>query len=629
MTRPTRSTARRRALAVLTIGATAVAGSSLLGPGTSSASSHREAPYTASDPAIDNTDVYAFTSPDKTGTATLISNWTPFQEPAGGPNFYPWATDAAYDINIDNNGDAKPDITYRWTFTNVDTRGTTSHGDKVPGTFLYNDGAVNHLNDATLLFKQTYKLERITYAADGTQTAATALPAGKVAPSDVGQASMPNYGALRNEAVASGGYTTASGAAQSFVGQAADPFFLDLRIFDLLYGANFKEIGFNTLKNYDINTIALQVPKADLAAAGDAKNNPVVGVWSTTSRFTTRTLAATDAAGTDTTPTTESTSTGALAQVSRLGNPLVNEAVVPAQLKDLFNRSTPAQDVAHGFAGKVQDPEVPRLIEKIYDFPNPNASPGGKNRPDLVASFLTGISAKAAAGTDYSGLAKGSPSVDLNSLDLNAVANGANAVAQAPAEYLRLNLSTPVTAAPKRLGVLGGDVQGFPNGRRLTDDVVDIELQALEGLLVSDQPSAIKGALGALGDGVNGPAKAFGSAFPYVALPYAGSDPHVGQSPLTFRQQFVSGGGKITASIINISSAQIGSSAQLYKLNPHTNMYTLVATVPLSANGFATAHSVVVPQPSGTSAVLYWKVLANRGAAQGSSPGLPTTVTSR
>ncbi|MCU1602941.1 MAG: hypothetical protein JWO22_3650, partial [Frankiales bacterium] len=164
MSHPRRSRARRRALAALSVVATATAGVSLLGPGVSSASSHREAPYVASDPAIDNTDLYAFVSPDDASTATLIANWSPFQDPSGGPNFYSWATDAAYDINIDNNGDAKPDITYRWTFKNVDTRGAVDHGDKtdhngisgngIGGTFLNNDGPVTSLTDDNLLFRQ-------------------------------------------------------------------------------------------------------------------------------------------------------------------------------------------------------------------------------------------------------------------------------------------------------------------------------------------------------------------------------------------------------------------------------------------------------------------------------------------
>jgi hypothetical protein len=618
MTRPLRSMARRRSIAVLAIGATALSGGALLGPGTSSASSHREAPYVASDPAIDNTDVYAFTSPDSPSTATLIANWAPFSEPAGGPNFFPWATDAQYNINIDNNGDAKPDITYRWTFKDVDVRGTTSHGDKVPGTFLYNDGPVTSFDDPNLLFKQTYDLDRITYT-NGVPNAPTKeLTGKKVAPSNVGETSMPDYAALRREAVASG----TSGALKSYVGQADDSFFLDLRVFDLLYGANLKEAGFDTLKNFNVNTIAFQVPKSDLAAAGNASANPVIGVWSTTDRYTTRTLATTDTAG------AQSKGTGAFTQVSRLGNPLVNEAVVPAQLKDYFNRSTPANDGQ--FLDKVQDPELPYLIEKIYHIPNPNgktATTPAKNRNDLNEVFLTGISKKAAAGTDYSGLASGSVSADLNSLDLNAVANGANAVAQAPAEYLRLNMAVPVTKSPNRLGVLGGDFQGFPNGRRLGDDVIDVALQALEGILVSDQAPAVKKGVGGLGDGVNANDKPFLSTFPYIADPWSGSAPHVGQKPITYRQFFVGQRGYIDAHISNLSQAQPGSFAELWSVQAG-NKEVKVATIPLNTAGTGTAvYRVKYGAP--TIANLFFKVFVNKGSAAGYNNGMVTQVQSR
>jgi hypothetical protein len=604
MTRPPRSMARRRSVAVLAIGATALSGGALFGPSTSSASSHREAPYVANDPAIDNTDVYAFTSPDNASTATLIANWAPFSEPAGGPNFFPWATDAQYNINIDNNGDAKPDITYRWTMKDVDVRGTTKHGDTVGGTFLYNDGPVNSFND------------KITYTAAGVENPPVRILTDKeVAPSNVGEASMPNYAALRQEAVTSG----TTGALKSYVGQADDPFFLDLRIFDLLYGANLKEVGFDTLKNFNVNTISFQVPKADLAANGDATKNPVVGVWSTTDRYTTRTLAATDAAG------VESKGTGGFTQVSRLGNPLVNEAVVPAQLKDYFNRSTPANDGQ--FLGKVQDPEVPYLIKNIYNIPNPNETAAGKNRPDLVETFLTGISKKAAAGTDYGSLAKGSVSADLNSLDLNAVANGANPVAQAPAEYLRLNMAVPVTANPNRLGVLGGDFQGYPNGRRLGDDVIDIAIQALEGVLVSDQPAAVKTAVSGLGDSVNKNDKAFLSTFPYIADPWAGSSPHVGQTQLGYRQFFVGQRGYIDAHVGNISVPQPGSFAELWSVQPG-NKEVKIATLPLNAAGTGTAvYRIKYSAP--TIANLFFKVFVNKGSAVGYNNGLVTQVQSR
>ena len=186
-----RSRRRRQGLALLTASATALTGSALLlGPGSSSASSHREAPQTLRDPLTDNTDVYAFVSPDKAKTTTLIANFQPFQDPSGGPNFYPFedGDSARYEINVDNDGDAKPDITYRWTFTTDDKRGTD--------TFLYNNGPVKSLDDETLLFKQTYTLERI--AGDESTELVTDAP---VAPSYVGDASIPDYALLRDQAI--------------------------------------------------------------------------------------------------------------------------------------------------------------------------------------------------------------------------------------------------------------------------------------------------------------------------------------------------------------------------------------------------------------------------------------------
>ncbi len=464
---------RAAAVAVVALAGTGMAG---LGGGVANASSHREAPLTAGDPQHDNTDVYAFTSPDKSNTVTLIANWIPFEEPNGGPNFYPFKAGSHYDINIDNSGTGKPDITYRWTFADHDARATAPGG----GTFLYNNGPVQSLNDPHLLFWQTYTLTEIK-AGQSTTLVSNA----KVAPSDVGPASMPNYAMLRDQAI-----TNLPGGGKTFAGQAADPFFLDLRVFDLLYGTNLKESGQNTLAGYNVNTIALQVPKSDVALKGDATSNPVVGVWSTTEK-----QGLSLAAGNKQTPN------GDFAQVSRLGNPLVNEVVIPAQLKDAFNGLTPAQDhtVAPAVA-KVLDPEVPKLIESIYGLKAPAAP-----RKDLQEIFLTGICK-----------ACGPIAADLNSQMLN---KGVSSGSFVPAEELRLNTSVPVTASPNRLGVLAKDLQGFPNGRRLTDDVVDIELQALEG---AAQTGTIVPALAA-GDGVNTPASAPGSAFPYLALPNAKS----------------------------------------------------------------------------------------------------------
>jgi len=460
-------------LAVAALAGTGMAG---LSGGVANASSHREAPLTAGDPQHDNTDVYAFTSPDKSNTVTLIANWIPFEEPNGGPNFYPFKAGSHYDINIDNSGTGKPDITYRWTFSDHDARATAPGG----GTFLYNNGPVQSLTDPHLLFWQTYTLTEIK-AGQSTTLVSNA----RVAPSDVGPASMPNYAMLRDQAI-----TNLPNGGKTFAGQAADPFFLDLRIFDLLYGANLKESGQNTLAGYNVNSVALQVPKADVALQGDATRNPVVGVWSTTEKQ-----------GLSLSAGNKQTASGDFVQVSRLGNPLVNEVVIPAQLKDAFNGLTPAQDhtVAPAVA-KVLDPEVPKLIESIYGLKAPAAP-----RKDLQEIFLTGICK-----------ACGPIAADLNSQQLNKDVSAGSFV---PAEEMRLNTSVPVTASPNRLGVLAKDLQGFPNGRRLSDDVVDIELQALEG---AAQTGTIVPALAA-GDGVNTPASPPGSAFPYLALPNAKS----------------------------------------------------------------------------------------------------------
>ncbi|MEV0128917.1 DUF4331 domain-containing protein [Dactylosporangium sp. NPDC050688] len=471
MTTPTRAGRRWRATAAILVAAgVAFAG---LGPGTSSASSHREAPLVAADPAVDNTDLYAFVSPERAGYVTFIANWQPFSEPNGGPNFYPFATDAVYNINVDSDGNAKADAVFRWTFQNIDRRG----GD----TFLYANGPVTSLDDENLLFRQTYTLES-SFHGEPFKTRITGAP---VAPSRVGKATMPDYAKLRNEA-----NKRLPGGWNVYAGQADDPFFLDLRVFDLLYGGDLSEVGQDTLAGYNVNTIALQVPFSDVALKGDVKRNPVIGIWTTTERAKTR---VTGQAG----PVT-----GEKVQVSRLGNPLVNEVVVPASLKDAFNSISPDKDAGiPAVVARVTDPELPKLIEGIYKVPAPAAP-----RNDLVEIFLTGITTKA-----------GGPI----KADLNSQLNNADVVAAdfRPSEMLRLNLGVPVTAQPDRLGVLAGDLQGFPNGRRLTDDVVDIAVQAVEG---AAQTGKLVDALAA-GDKVDANDNAFGAEFPYVALPNGGS----------------------------------------------------------------------------------------------------------
>ena len=464
-------TRRRRARGVLAAaGATVlIAAVDVLMAGSSTASSHREAPLISADPLVDNTDLYAFVSHDAPDMVTVIANYSGFQEPNGGPNFYPWATGAHYDINIDNNGDAVPDLTYRLTFHTDDKRG----GD----TFLYNNGVVSSLDDENLLFRQTYTLEVL----DGGGGRKTLVNHGKVAPSLTGPASMPYFQPLRDQAI-----TKLPGGGQVYAGPAEDPFFADLRVFDLLYGANLSEVGQDTLKGYNVNTIALQIPKHALALRGDAHRNPVIGLWADTER---QTLALSPGLATP---------DGPFVQVSRLGNPLVNEVVSSAAIKDAFNGLEPVNDgKVQALLDRVLKPELPALVETIYGIKAP-ATP----RNDLLEIFLTGVTTKLG----------GPIKADLNSQLDNADVDPKKFV---PSEQLRLNTSTAPTAKPNRLGVLGGDLQGFPNGRRLADDVVDIEIQALEGAAASGK---LVKAL-AMGDKVNYNDQGFLGAFPYVGLP--------------------------------------------------------------------------------------------------------------
>ncbi|GHF02049.1 hypothetical protein GCM10018785_75360 [Streptomyces longispororuber] len=436
---------RSRGVAALVCGALAAgglaaAGVSTLEPEAAHASSHREAPLISGQPQYDTTDVYAFVSPDRPDTTTIVANWTPFEEPTGGPNFFPFPDDAQYDVHIDNDGDAQGDLLYRWTF---DTR--TRNGD----TFLYNTGPVTSLKDPDLNVTQTYDIDLLRLRDQRTVSTTKVADDLPVAPSHVGGASMPDYGKLRDQAV-----REVRGGGTAFAGQADDPFFLDLRVFDLLYGGDLSEVGRDTLAGYNVNSVALQVPSA---AIRQSEKQPTVGVWSTTQRRN---------------------AAGKWTQVSRLGAPLVNEVVVPVKDKDKFNASAPWNDA--DFLPYVQKPELARLVEKFYKIKAPD-----EPREDLVSVFLTGV-------------------------------KGLNQPPHVrPAEALRLNTSVKPAAAPERLGVLDGDNAGYPNGRRLADDVLDISLQAVQGELVGNKND--------LGDAVDANDRPFGRSFPYLALPTAGS----------------------------------------------------------------------------------------------------------
>ena len=425
------------------------------------ASSHREAPLLAMDPTADNTDVYAFVSPDEPDKVTLIANFIPFQKPDGGPNFYSFDPNVVYEIHIDNNGDAVEDITYQWRFT-TEVRN--------PSTFLYNTGVVSTLDDPDLNVRQFYRLTRI----DGPRrTGAVTELSGRlpVPPPNIGPRSTPGYGAI------GGAVQQLAGNIRVFAGQRDEGFYVDLGIFDLL-GVGSGQVEDSTA-GFNVSTLAIQVPKSALARGGTTPTsasdpNAVIGVWSTASRFATRTL----------TPGAQ-THSGALVQVSRLGNPLVNEAVIDLARKDAFNAIEPTSDAVA--LDRVTDPEVPKLLKAIFNVDSPPAP-----RNDLVTIFLTGIPG------------------------LNQPAN------VRAAEMLRLNMAIPPTASPNRMGVLGGDLAGFPNGRRVGDDVLDIVLQAAAGATPLT-PAYNRAPNNQLGDGVDHNDLPFLPVFPYLAIPHPGN----------------------------------------------------------------------------------------------------------
>ncbi len=548
------------------------------GPQDAFASSHREAPLIAGDPRADNTDVYAFVSPDKPDSVTLIANWIPFEEPNGGPNFYPWADDTRYNIKIDNDGDAKPDLTYTWVFT--------THTRDPNGQFLSNTGPVTSLTDPDLNVYQTYDLTALN---GDTGVSTLLLDDALTAPSIAGAASMPDYTPLRDQAIVN----LPSNGGKSFVGQADDPFFLDLRVFDLLYGGNASELGTDTLAGYNVNSLALQVPKTALAINGNATRNPVIGIWSTTDR---RSAQVADTPGT---PDNQ------FVQVSRLGNPLVNEVVIPLSLKDAFNAISPDVDATvQAVVDKVEKPILPNLIQAIYGVPAP-ATP----RNDLTEIFLQGIS-KANAG--LSGDPTKVLNVDLNSPDLNADAFAARGnKAARPSEMLRLNMAVPVAARPKSLGVLAGDVQGFPNGRRLADDVLDIAVQAVEG---AAQSGSLVRALTVV-DSVDRNDKAFGATFPYVALPFVNNvnggpvrsprapelisenpqrilDTRSG-SPLGYAGAKPTAGQVVKVQVTGLTGSLVPSDAKAVYLN--------ITAVNSDSDGFITTYACDTPRPLASS----------------------------
>lgn len=457
-----RSVGRWRAPGAVAAAGVVLAAGFVLGPGMagSSASSHWDAPLVVLDPQIDATDLYAFTSPDAPDTITVVANYHPFQAP-GVQVPYRFATDTRYDINFDSTGDGKPEVTYRWTFRDEDRRGLWP---------AYVTGVVTSLDSDNLRFRQRYTLERL----EPGQAARTLVADGTAAPNHFGQLLMPDYGKLRREAI-----ETLPGGGQTYAGQAADPFYTNLKATSLIrFGVPTPPLKTPTPMN--LSTMVLQVPKSAVALNGDLTRNPVVGIWATAAR---QAMDLSTAAA-DT-----------FVQVSRVGNPTFNEVfvrchtVLPCTANDRFNASSPVDDHATAeIYGGVLHPTKPGLIALATGI-NAPAQP----RRDLEAAWLTGLRG------------------GLNSPLTNADVDPAAVV---PAEELRVNMNTPLTGQPDRLGYIAGDPQGFPNGRRLGDDISAAMLSILMGALIThDMP--------AVGPDVTGgqPTKPNTGTFPYLPIP--------------------------------------------------------------------------------------------------------------
>jgi Domain of unknown function (DUF4331) len=442
-------------------------------------SSHREAPEISKDPVADNTDVYAFVSPDDPGKVTLIANYIPLEGPAGGPNFYEFGDDVLYQIHIDNDGDAVDDIIYQFRFQ------TTLQN---PDTFLYNTGSISSLDDPNWNKRQLYSVTRVKKGHAPVLLTPNLLSS---PPCNIGPFSTPDYDTLAKAAI----HQLPSGETV-FAGQRAEGFYVDLgAVFDLLDLRPFQSLHVNPMADaagvdgtnrLNVHTIAIQLPKTMLSGDGS-----VIGVHASASRRQARILE----------PSGQVDEAGPWMQVSRLGNPLFNEVVIPLGMKDLWNTKPPSGDKQ--FLSYVQQPEVPQRLVEYYPNAFPNLAAFTKVRADLVAILLTGIPAGVITGFN-------------------------NFTGATPADLLRLNMAIPPAKNPNILGILGGDLAGFPNGRRVFDDVFTIELRAFAGLTIPlvDSTFTPDAAASGVTDGLipKDIASPFLPSFPYLGIPYSGFD---------------------------------------------------------------------------------------------------------
>ena len=514
--------------------------------GQSIASSHREAPFITTAPKVDGTDFYMFRSYEgvaangsggRSDYVTLLANYQPLQDPYGGPNYFSLDPNALYEIHIDNNGDAKEDITFQFRATNTlrDVQLPIGAGDaqKSVSIPLIQAGTVSGLSDPNLNVVQTYTIAMVRGDRRSGQRTQIGTPAGVTTfakPVDyIGTKTLGDAAAYATYAAKHIFEIKIPGCAGNdvgrvFVGQRQDGFAVNLGpIFDLVNAplavitnpANINAAAANSIQDKNVTTFALEVPKGCLTAGTE----PVIGGWTTASLRQARLLDPAPASGLQTTEKVG----GAWTQVSRLGQPLVNEVVIGLKDKDKFNSSEPSGDGQ--FLGYVTNPTLPALLGLVLTGNPAGLAPTNIPRTDLATVFLTGIT-------------------------------GVNKPATvAPSEMLRLNTALPPVpfAAQNRLGIVGNilakgnDNAGFPNGRRPKDDVVDIALVAmLGGLCIANgdndafkfnsipgvagvtsacKPSSVPAGMAALtvNDAVDQAVVPFLSTFPYLNTPNPGA----------------------------------------------------------------------------------------------------------
>ncbi len=439
---------------------------------TADASSHREAPGIALDPSADITDFYAFLNPNDSSKIVFIMNVNPLENPGGGPNFHRFDDDVIYAISIDNEGDGLEDIRFGFKFE------TTYN---IPDSFLYNVGPVNDPSSVNLT--QTI----ISGRWDDQQFSSAYIPPGSpwpVAPINVGGASTP-AGAYAPFSSTPGTLTTDhiydDGVHRIFAGPRQDSFFVDLEnTFDLL---NLGGPNYNTLLGYNVHSIVIEVPVSEVTRDGLAPSvagcNSTIAAWATTSRHRFQERQADGGAD---------ILDGPFNQVARLGNPLVNEVVIGMGDKDLFNRSQPVDDAQ--FLDYVRYPLLPAYMDAILGIADPvscDLGLGLGGREDLIAGFLTPL----LQDTCFTGLGGAIP--------------GEPGKAYAAFDALRINMTQPT---------------GFPNGRTVDDDVVDVALSVMAGTLC---PTAA-GFGGVVGDGVDASGLSILPNFPFLGDPWSGND---------------------------------------------------------------------------------------------------------